>query len=98
MFLQKLGGVGEAWGVHIYMQINIWELMEPVNAGKFGQSKRMHKDVDTKGENISFPGEDGRKESRQRRELCYSASKGKPGQVRQLAQGEKKEQNKAGKY
>lgn len=50
--------------------------MEPVNAGKFGQSKRMHKDVDTKGENISFPGEDGRKESRQRRELCYQQAKG----------------------
>lgn len=60
------------------MQINIWELMEPLNAGESGQSKRMHKDVDTKGENTSFPGKDGREESRQagsrqRRELGYSA-------------------------
>lgn len=47
------------------MQINIWELMEPLNAGRFGQSKRMHKDVDTKGEDLSFPGKHGRKETRQ---------------------------------
>lgn len=60
MFLQKLGREGGVLGCrYIYMQINIWELMEPLNAGKFGQSKRMHKDVDTKGENISFPGKMG---------------------------------------
>lgn len=49
--------------------------MEPLNAGKFGQSKRKHKDVDTKGENVSFPGKDGRKENRQAKERVVLFSK-----------------------
>lgn len=70
------------------MQINIWELIEPLNAGKFGQSKRMHEDVDAKGENVSFPGKDGRKESRQAKEGVVLFSKkreGLSGQTRRKA-------------
>jgi len=59
----------------IYMQINIWELIKPLNAGKFWQSKNMHADLGTKEEkNVSFIGKDMGKgkqaASKQRVELC----------------------------
>lgn len=65
--------------MYIYMQINIWELIKPLNAGKFWQSKSMHADLGTKEEkNISFLGKDvGEGEqaaSKERMELCSSAS------------------------
>lgn len=65
--------------MYIYMQINIWELIKPLNAGKFWQSKNTHADLGTKEEkNISFIGKDvgeGKQAARkQRMELYYSAS------------------------
>lgn len=50
------------------------------------QKERMYLSQEKMGE---------RRAGRQRKELCYSASKGKPCQVRQLAQ---EKQNKTGKY
>lgn len=45
--------------MYIYMQINIWELIKPLNVGKFWQSKSTHADLGTKEEkNISFMGKE----------------------------------------
>lgn len=64
--------------MYIYMQINIWELIKPLNAGKFWQSKNMHADPGTKEEkNVSFAGKDIEEgkpaASKQSMEFCYSA-------------------------
>lgn len=65
--------------MYIYMQINIWELIKPLNTGKFWQSKNMRADLGTKEEkNISFIGKDMREgkeaASKQRKGLCNSTS------------------------
>lgn len=65
--------------MYMYMQINIWELIKPLNSGKFWQSKSIQADLGTKEKkNTSFIGGDmGEGEqaaSKERMELCYSVN------------------------
>lgn len=81
--------------MYIYMQINIWELIKPLNAGKFWQSKSIRADLGTKDEkNMSFIGKDvgeGEQQPVSKGWSCVIQQavlhvKGKPScQVRQLA-------------